>query len=66
MFISLFIGANMFGRMAMYFDPFMHLALTVFLISYIPVSIKSIVKFGCVLSYTLFFSFELYTRGFIY
>ncbi|EDM29045.1 capsular polysaccharide biosynthesis protein [Lentisphaera araneosa HTCC2155] len=66
MFISLFIGANMFGRMAMYFDPFMHLTLTVFLTSYLPIRNQSVVKCSCVLSYTLFFTYEIYSRGFIY
>lgn len=66
MFIGLFVGANMLARMAMYFDPFMHLALTSLLVCYIPNWKRRYILPGCLLGYLLYFSFDLYSRGFVY
>ena len=66
MIIARFIGANMFARMAMYFDPFMHLTLTALLIHYIPRKNQSLVLLGCVFGYLFYLLFELYNRGFVY
>lgn len=66
MFIGLFVGANMLARMAMYFDPFMHLALTSLLVFYIPDWNRRYILPGFLLGYLLYFSFDLYSRGFVY
>ena len=66
MFIALFRSANMFARMAMYFDPFMHLALTALVVSVTPRWYRQHVLRGCLLFYLLFFWFELYAKGFSY
>jgi hypothetical protein len=66
MFIGLFAGANMLARMALYFDPFMHLALTSLLVFYIPDWKRRYILPGCLLGYLLYFSLDLYSRGFVY
>lgn len=66
MFIAMFVAANLFARMAAYFDPFMHLTLTTLLIRYVPRKNRRHVLSGCVIGYLLFLAFELYARGFTY
>lgn len=66
MFIALFVSANLFGRMAAYFDPFMHLALTTLLVRYIPQTERRFAISGCIAGYSFFLCFELWSRGFVY
>ena len=66
LFIALFVSANMFGRMAAYFDPFLHLALTSLLARYVIQGYRKIAIGTCVVTYSLFLYFELYARDFRY
>ena len=66
MFVALFVSANMFGRMAAYFDPFMHLALTTLLVRYIPRTERRFVLSGCITAYCIFLFSELFIQGFVY
>lgn len=66
MFIALFISANMFARMGMYFDPFMHLTLTALLVSIIPRNSQSVVIMICVISYVFYFFYQVNVANFNY
>lgn len=66
LFTALFVSANMFGRMAAYFDPFMHLSLTTILVRYIPKDSRWFIVPGCVAGYFLFIALELHIKGFVY
>lgn len=66
MFVALFANPNVFGRMAAYFSPFMHLALPSLLIRYAPRKNRLLILSGCVAGYFIYLVFELYARGFTY
>lgn len=66
MFIALFISANMFARMGMYFDPFMHLTLTTLLVGIIPRKNQVIVMMFCVVSFSLYFFYQINLSNFSY
>lgn len=66
MFIALFGNANMYARMAMYFDPFMHLTLTAMLVQATPNSNRIITISMCIMGFLLYFLVDLYTKNFSY
>lgn len=66
MFIGLFTGANLLGRMAAYFDPFAHLALSMLLFQYIPKGARHATLLCCTVGYFVFMVIELYARDFDY
>ena len=66
MFIALFSNANTFGRMAMYFDPFMHVALTTILCKLTLRDHRHVMLTCCLLGYFFYLSFELYNSAFEY
>lgn len=66
MLIALFSNGNMFGRMGMYFDPFMHLTLTALLVCILPQKNRNEIILACVISYVLYFSYQIYEADFAY
>ena len=66
MFIGLFTGANLLGRMAVYFDPFAHLALSMLLFRYVSWDARQALLLCCTIGYFIFMVIELYTRDFDY
>ena len=65
-FFALFVSANMFARMATYFNPFMRLALTAMLTLYFKRKYRRHVLALTMIGYFVFLSYQLYISQFIY
>lgn len=67
MLIGLYTNANVFGRMAMYFDLFMHITLTYLLVKCVPKTYRQMAIYACVIVYFFFFFYaNVYARSFEY
>jgi hypothetical protein len=67
-FLALFGGANSFGRLAQYFEPFNYILLPYILTDIFPKKIKIPAQILCVMCYLIFFYFlmEKFYRGGVY
>ena len=65
-FVALFVSANMFGRMARYFDPFVHVLLVTLFINYVPREKRGFNIAVCLLGFSIYFVVDLYLSDFVY